>query len=159
MAKIGFGEHPSNIFERLLEGGAFPKFIQLIESTGIKEELITGGPYTVFVPFDEAIDLSPEEKLKEFEKALEDPVLARKVLRRHMIGGSYKIKQLIELGKVKSLSGDELVIKASCEIKDDYDLEMDIEAGKIIVKVNDAKVKVANVPCSNGILHVIDSLL
>jgi len=159
MEKFGFGEHPSNIFERLLEGGAFPKFIQLIEATGIKEELITGGPYTVFVPFDEAIDLSPKEKIEEFEKALKDPVLARKILRRHMASGEYKIKELIERGKVKSLSGDELSIKVNCEIKDDYDLELDIEAGKIIVYVNDAQVKLANVPCSNGILHIIDKLL
>ena len=159
MAKIGFGEHPSNIYERLLEGGAFPRFIQLVEATGIKEELILGGPYTLFVPFDEAIDLSPKGKVAEFEKALEDPALARRILHRHMIGGSHKLKELIEKGKVLNLNGEELIIKTQCEIKDEDNLELDIEGGKLEVFVNDAKIETANVPCSNGVLHVINRLL
>ncbi len=159
MAKVGFGEHPSNIFERLLEGGVFPKFIQLIENSGIKEELITGGPFTVFIPSDEAIDFSPEEKLKEFEEALKDPVRARDVLHRHMIGGTYRIHELVEKEKIKSLNGEEITVKAKCKVKEDYNLEMDFESGIVEVRVNNAKVELANIPCSNGILHVINQLI
>ncbi len=159
MGRIGFGEHPSNIFERLLEGGAFPKFIQLIEASGLKEELITGGPFTVLVPSDEAIDFSPPEKLEEFDKSLKDPVLARKVLHRHMIGDIYKIHELVNKEKIKALNGEELSIKAKCKIKEENNLEMDFESGKVEVFINDAKVELANIPCSNGMLHIINKLL
>jgi len=159
MAKIGFGEHPSNIFERLLEGGVFPKFIHLIEVADMKEKLMVEDDYTVFVPYDEALDFAPVEKLKEFEEALKDKEKAKKLLGRYMLKGYHKISQIASKNYIETLSGEKLKVEKFCQIKDEDNLEMDIESGIITVKVNDAKVEIANVPCSNGIIHIINNLL
>ncbi len=159
MAILDFSTPPSTIFNRLLEGGAFPYFVQLIETAGMKEELITGGPFTVFVPTDEAIDASEPEKLKEFKEALKDPVKAREVLNRYIINDTYRIHQLAEMGSIQSRNGYQLNFKVICHIKDEDNLDMDVGGGKVDFYINDtARVTLANVPCLNGLIHIIDKL-
>ena len=161
MGNVGPGSKPSNIFERLLEGDFYPRFIQLLETAGLKEELLLlkGGPYTVLAPSDDAIDNSSPEKIEEFNKALNNPELARKLVERYIIPGELKIHEIAEKGKVKAKNGEELNVEYTCKIKEDYDIEMDFESGIVTVKINGAKVQHANTPCSNGIIHVIDRLI
>ncbi|NPA51465.1 MAG: fasciclin domain-containing protein [Aquificae bacterium] len=143
MSLLNLSETKSNIFSKLLETDQLCQFVALIEATGIKEELITGGKYTVLAPLDEAFETMSQDQIHQFQEALKDPVSARKLLRTYLINGSCTTEELLKRKKVKSLKGDEFTIKQ--------------EGDSIFVE--NAKIQIPDIQCTNGILHIINSLL
>ena len=148
-----------NIFDRILEAELYPKFLALINTANAKEELKEKGLFTFLAPSNDALDLSSVEKMEEFEDALDNPQKAREILNRYMIKGEYKIHQIVSMGNIKNLNGEDLKVNVKCFITDKYDMDMSYETGIVEIKINDATVQHANIPCSNGIIHFIDRLL
>merc|ERR1711957_677116 len=98
------------------------------------------GPFTVFAPTNEAFAKIPAADL---QKLLKNTKELDAILEYHVLAGKFNMRDLMAVKSVKTLEGDEVAVAAS---------------GKDI-NVNDAKVLIADVAATNGIVHVIDTVL
>jgi transforming growth factor-beta-induced protein len=107
---------------------------ELVENLGSEDE------FTVFAPINDAFDALPEGALDEL---LADPAALDAVLRYHVIESAYSIDELLELGGLPTLEGLPVTIT---QVDGEY-------------YVNNARVLTADLPASNGVVHIIDSVL
>jgi len=121
------------------ESAGFTTLVAAVKAAGLEETLAGKGPFTVFAPTDEAFAALPEGTL---ESLLNDKEALTAVLLHHVVAGSVMAADVVELETVKTAGGTELAIKAG---KD--------------VMVGGAKVVMADVAASNGVIHVIDTVL
>jgi len=97
------------------------------------------GPFTVFAPTNEAFAKIPTATL---QKLLADTAALDKVLEYHVLAGHFDMRDLMAVQKAQTLEGDSVMVMSNNG-----------------VKVNNAKVLKADVAASNGIVHVIDTVL
>ncbi|MCW7540788.1 fasciclin domain-containing protein [Aquabacterium sp. A7-Y] len=112
---------------------------KLVADAGLSETLRAAGPYTVFAPSDEAFKQLPPATLEALGK---DKERLKAVLAYHIVPGKMDAAQ-VQNGSVKTLQGGELALARS----------------GTFVTVEDAMVQQADVPASNGVVHVIDRVL
>ncbi|MBA4067401.1 MAG: hypothetical protein C0501_27565 [Isosphaera sp.] len=111
--------------------------LALVKEAGLAETLGGKGPFTVFGPTDEAFKKLPKELV---EKVKGDKELLKKVLMLHVIPG-----KAVMAADVKGLDGKEV-----------NGFKIDTKDG---VKIGPAKVTTADIKASNGVIHVIDTVL
>ena len=122
--------------------GGFKTFLAAVKAAGLTDSLKGSGPFTLFIPSDEAFKKLPDGTLDRWFKPENKAELSRMVT-YHAISGSLPLADL--MGKKfnrKSVEGAELAIDGT--------------AG---VMVNKAKVVKPEISASNGVIHVIDSVL
>jgi uncharacterized surface protein with fasciclin (FAS1) repeats len=112
---------------------------KLIADAGLTETLRQPGPYTVFAPSDDAFKAVPAKTLAELGSNKE---LLKSVLSYHVLPGKVTSAE-VRNGKAKTVQGGELALA---------------RAGSFVT-VEDAMVTQADVPASNGVVHVIDRVL
>lgn len=112
---------------------------KLIADAGLTDTLRAGGPYTVFAPTDEAFKAVPAKTL---EGLSQDKDQLKAVLMYHVVPGT-ALAADIKPGKTKTAQGGDVVLAKT--------------AG--FVTVEEALVTQADVPASNGVVHVIDRVL
>lgn len=132
--------HENDIVEVAAAAGQFETLLTAAEAAGLAETLSSGGPFTVFAPTDEAFAALPEGTV---ESLLDAPDELRAVLTYHVVSGEVTSEQVVKLGRAETVNGAELRI----EVRDGE------------VRVNDARVVTADVQASNGVIHVIDTVL
>jgi uncharacterized surface protein with fasciclin (FAS1) repeats len=98
------------------------------------------GPFTVFAPTDEAFAELPEGTL---EALLKDTEKLTAILTYHVVEGAVMAEQVVGLDKAATLNGQNVMISA----------------GDDGVKINGANVIATDIPCSNGVIHVIDKVI
>ena len=131
-----------NIVDIAAKNSNFDTLHTAIIAAGLADTLASAdAQYTVFAPTDAAFgDLDPAL----LTAALADPKGAlTTVLTYHVVAGNYSGAELLEMGTVTTLQGEELTVTTR---NDD-------------VFVNDARVVIADVPAKNGIIHAIDAVL
>ena len=131
-----------NIVDIAAKNSNFDTLHTAVVVAGLADTLASAdAQYTVFAPTDAAFgDLDPAL----LSAALADPKGAlTTVLTYHVVAGNYSGAELLEMGTVTTLQGEELTITTR---NDD-------------VFVNDARVVIADVPAKNGIIHAIDAVL
>lgn len=130
------------IVDIAVEDGRFTTLVTALEAAGLVEALQAEGPFTVFAPTDDAFAALPEGTL---EGLLADTEALTQVLLYHVIDGKVMAAQVVELDgqQVETLSGNNL------------SMMIDGEA----VKINQSQVIIPDVEASNGVIHVIDSVL
>ncbi len=131
-------EGPGNIVE-VAEGAGFNALLAAATRAGLAETLATGGPFTVFAPTDEAFAALLSSIGATSVDDVPEATLAA-ILQYHVVSGTVRQAQ----------------IPASANSISELTLLFDTSAG---VRVNDATVTQADVPASNGIIHVIDKVL
>jgi uncharacterized surface protein with fasciclin (FAS1) repeats len=122
--------------------GGFKTFLAAVKAAGLTDSLRGSGPFTLFIPSDEAFKKLPDGTVDRWFKPENKAELSRMVT-YHAISGSLPLADL--MGKKfnrKSVEGAELAIDGT--------------AG---VMVNKAKVVKPEISASNGVIHVIDSVL
>jgi uncharacterized surface protein with fasciclin (FAS1) repeats len=122
--------------------GGFKTFLAAVKAAGLTDSLKGSGPFTLFIPSDEAFKKLPDGTVDRWFKPENKAELSRMVT-YHAISGSLPLADL--MGKKfnrKSVEGAELAIDGT--------------AG---VMVNKAKVVKPEISASNGVIHVIDSVL
>ena len=129
----------NNIVDIAAGNEAFSTLVTAVTAAGLADALSGEGPLTVFAPTNEAFAKLPEGTV---EALLEDPAALGEILKYHVVAANAASSGLAS-GDVETLSGDSVAISVS----DDG------------VMVNDANVAVADIIASNGIIHVIDSVL
>ena len=133
--------HSKDIVATAVEAGKFNTLAAALEAAGLVETLKEEGPFTVFAPTDDAFAALPEGTLQELLLPENKDQLI-KILTYHVVAGKVMSGDL-ESGKVKTVEGSEVKVKVS----------------KTGVNVNNATVVKADVPASNGIIHVIDTVI
>lgn len=112
---------------------------KLIADAGLTDTLRGAGPYTVFAPSDEAFKAVPAKTLAELSTNKE---LLKSVLSYHVVPGKISAAQ-VQNGNAKTVQGANVALA---------------KAGGYVT-VEDAMVTQADVPASNGVVHVIDRVL
>jgi len=118
----------------------FSTLLAAVKAAGLVETLSGDGPFTLFAPTDEAFAKIPKDVL---DKLLANKTALTDVLTYHVISGAFWSSSLSNGMMPKTVEGKTLTIKID-------------DAG---VMINDAKVVEADVAVTNGVIHVIDTVL
>lgn len=133
--------HKKNIVETAAAAGDFQLLLTAAEAAGLVETLEGEGPFTIFAPTDEAFSNLPEGMLEDLLKPENKEDLAA-LLTYHVVPVIVMAKD-VKTGPAPTINGTELTI----EVKD----------GK--VTVDSGNVVATDIVCSNGVIHVVDSVL
>ncbi len=122
--------------------GSFTTLLSAVDAAGLTETLFGRGPFTVFAPTDEAFRRLPTGTVEELLKPQNRDKL-RTLLTYHVVAGRVTAAQARSVRSAQTVAGQ------SIRISEDGGL----------LRINDARVRIADVPASNGIIHVIDRVL
>jgi uncharacterized surface protein with fasciclin (FAS1) repeats len=128
-----------NIVETAIGAGQFNTLVAAVKAAGLVETLSGKGPFTVFAPNDAAFAKIPKATL---DGLLKDKAKLTAVLTYHVVSGKVMAKDVMKMKSAKTLQGGSLTIDTSDG-----------------VKVDGAKVIQADIEVSNGVCHVIDTVL
>ncbi|TCK99762.1 putative surface protein with fasciclin (FAS1) repeats [Shimia isoporae] len=133
--------HSKDIVDTAVSAGSFTTLVAAVQAAGLVDTLKGDGPFTVFAPTDEAFAALPEGTVEMLLKPEnKDQLIA--VLTYHVVPG-------------KVMSGD-LSNNMMAPTAQGGDVTIMTEGG---VMVNEANVVTADIGASNGVIHVIDSVL
>ncbi len=136
--------YPSkNIVENAVNSKDHTTLVAAVKAAGLVDTLSGPGPFTVFAPTNEAFAKLPEGTVENLLKP-ENKAQLQKVLTYHVVSGS------VMSGDLKGKTTNAKTVEGSA---------VRIDASGNAVKVNDAVVTQADVNASNGIIHVIDSVI
>jgi uncharacterized surface protein with fasciclin (FAS1) repeats len=133
----------ADLVETAVTNGSFKTLTAALQAAGLVETLKGKGPYTVFAPTDEAFKKLPAGTVENLLKP-ENKAQLQKVLTYHVVSGS------VMSGDLKGKTTNAKTVEGSA---------VRIDASGNAVKVNDAVVTQADVNASNGVIHVIDSVI
>jgi len=132
----------ADIVQTAVEAGSFGTLVAAVKAAGLVETLQGPGPFTVFAPTDEAFAKLPAGTVENLLKPENKSKLVA-ILTYHVVPGKVMSKDIA--GKktmAKSVEGSEIDVNATNG-----------------VKVDDAKVVKADIETSNGVIHVIDTVI
>jgi len=130
------------IVEAAIGNEDFSTLVALVKHAGLVETLSGEGPFTVFAPTNAAFAKLPKETV---DALLSDAGKAQlgAILTYHVVPGSVKAADVVKLTEAKTAQGSSVKIK--------------VQDGKVFI--DGAQVVVTDIECSNGIIHVIDSVI
>jgi uncharacterized surface protein with fasciclin (FAS1) repeats len=131
-----------NVVDTAMAAGQFKTLTAAINAAGLAETLKGPGPFTVFAPTDEAFAKLPAGTVEDLLKPENRERLAA-ILTYHVVPGAVTASQAMQLAGAETVSGQTI----------------DISTSGNTVRVNDATVITADIPASNGIIHVIDTVI
>jgi uncharacterized surface protein with fasciclin (FAS1) repeats len=132
---------PKDIVETAIAAGNFTTLAKALTEAGLIETLKGAGPYTVLAPTDDAFAKIPAADLAAL---LADKAALTKVLTYHVISGNVPAATVTTLTEATSLEGSKIAIK--------------VVDGKVMLNGN-SEVTSPDVPASNGVIHVINTVL
>jgi len=130
---------PKDIVDTAVAAGSFNTLAQALQAAGLVATLKGPGPFTVFAPTDEAFAKLPAGAL---DGLLKDKAKLTAVLTYHVVAGKVMAADVVKLKEAKTLQGEAVAVDASKG-----------------VKINAANVVKTDIACSNGVIHVVDSVL
>jgi uncharacterized surface protein with fasciclin (FAS1) repeats len=130
--------HGKDVVDTAVAAGQFKTLATALQAAGLVETLKGKGPFTVFAPTDEAFAKIPKADL---DALLKDKAKLTAVLKYHVVPGKVMAKD-VKAGKVKTVQGSELTVATM--------------GG---VTVDNAKVIKTDIAASNGVIHVIDTVV
>jgi uncharacterized surface protein with fasciclin (FAS1) repeats len=133
------GSHEQDIVDTAVAAGSFKTLVTALEEAGLVETLKGQGPFTVFAPTDEAFAKIPQDQLNAL---LADQEKLTAVLTYHVVAGK-AVAADVKSGPLETVQGQTLTVEVSA-------------TG---VRVDNAQVIQADVMASNGVIHVIDTVL
>lgn len=131
-----------NLVEVADKAGTFQTLLTAAKAAGLAHTLQEEGPFTVFAPTDDAFAKLPKHTLDDLLNPENKEKLAT-ILKYHVLAGKVTAKNAVQVESANTLSGESVTIS--------------IRDGRLTV--NDATVILNDVEASNGIIHVIDSVL
>jgi len=133
-----------DIVDTAVAAGSFKTLVAAVKAAGLVETLKGDGPFTVLAPTDEAFEKLPAGTVENLLKPENKSKLAA-LLTYHVIPSKAMAADVVKLdGKtVKSVEGSPIMVEVE---------------GKTVM-VNNAKVTKTDIACSNGVIHVIDTVI
>ncbi len=132
----------SNLVETAVAAGSFKTLVAAVKAAGLAETLSGEGPFTVFAPTDEAFAKLPAGTVESLLKP-ENKAKLVSILTYHVVSG-------------RVYSGDAVAAKQAMSLESS---PIDISVNASGAKINDASLVKADVDASNGVIHVIDTVL
>jgi uncharacterized surface protein with fasciclin (FAS1) repeats len=130
----------NNIVETAVSAGSFTTLVAAVEAADLAGTLSGAGPYTVFAPTDEAFAKLPEGTV---EALLANPEKLRAILLYHVVPGKVSAADVISLSSATTAQGSDVNIR--------------VADGSVMV--NNALVTATDIETSNGVIHVIDTVI
>ena len=129
----------NTIVDVAVANGSFKTLVVALKAAGLVDTLSSPGPFTVFAPTDAAFAKLPAGTV---DALLKDIPKLKAILTYHVVSGAVMAKD-VKTGMVPTVNGQSLDVKADSKG----------------IMVNNAKVVTADVKASNGVIHVIDTVL
>ncbi|HSG45040.1 MAG TPA: fasciclin domain-containing protein [Anaerolineales bacterium] len=131
-----------DIVDTAVADGRFTTLVAAVTAAELVDTLKSEGPFTVFAPTDDAFTALPEGTvesllLPENKQALID------ILLYHVVAGSVMAEDVVSLESATTVLGKDVAIKT--------------DMGNVYI--NDAQVIITDIETSNGVIHVIDSVI
>lgn len=123
-----------------VEAGSFNTLATALTEADLVETLKGEGPFTVFAPTDDAFAKLPEGTV---EALLKDKEALTNILLYHVVSGKVTSGEVVKLSSATTLA--------------EKDVQIKVEDGKVFI--NDSQVTTADVMASNGVIHIIDTVL
>jgi len=131
-----------DIVDTAVAAGDFSTLVTAIKAADLVETLKGNGPFTVFAPTDQAFAKLPHGTLEDLLKPKNKDKLAS-ILTYHVVPGKVMASDVVNLSHANTVNGKPLMITTSHGV----------------VKVNNAQVTKTDIDCSNGVIHVVDTVL
>ena len=132
-------QQPKDIVDIAMSAGNFSTLLVAVKEAGLVDTLKGEGPFTVFAPTDEAFAKIPAEQLQAL---LEDKEALTAVLTYHVVPGKVLAEDVVALNSATTVQGS--------------DIDIDTSNG---VRVDSAQVVATDIVASNGVIHVIDTVI
>lgn len=129
-----------DIVDTAVAAGSFKTLAAALDAAGLVDTLKGPGPFTVFAPTDAAFAKLPEGTV---DGLLKDKAKLSSILTYHVVPGKVMAADVVKLDGAKTVNGQSVMIK--------------VVDGK--VQVDTATVTQADIETSNGVIHVIDTVL
>jgi uncharacterized surface protein with fasciclin (FAS1) repeats len=136
------GKSDKNIVELASETPSLSTLVQAVKAAGLVEVLQGDGPFTVFAPTNEAFSALPDGTLENLLKPENKDQLVQ-ILTYHVVAGKVMSTDLSDGMSAETVEGSEI----------------DISVGDNGVGINNASVAIADIEASNGVVHVIDTVI
>jgi uncharacterized surface protein with fasciclin (FAS1) repeats len=131
-----------DIVDTAVAAGSFKTLAKALQAADLVGTLKEKGPFTVFAPTDEAFAKLPQATLDDLLKP-ENKAKLRRILTYHVVAGRVTAADVLNLKSTKAVSGDTIEIEAT--------------GGRVMV--GQARVTKTDINASNGVIHVIDSVI
>jgi uncharacterized surface protein with fasciclin (FAS1) repeats len=132
----------SDIVDTAVAAGSFKTLAKALAAADLVDTLKGAGPFTVFAPTDEAFAKLPAGTLESLLKP-ENKARLQRILTYHVVAGKVMAADVVKMQSAKAVSGDTITIAA--------------RGGA--VTVDKAKVVKTDILASNGVIHVIDTVI
>ncbi|MBD1205930.1 MAG: fasciclin domain-containing protein [Rhodobacteraceae bacterium] len=136
-----FAQDAKDIVDTAVGAGTFTTLVAAVEAAGLVETLKGEGPFTVFAPTDAAFAALPAGTVEDLLKPENKDKLTA-ILTYHVVPGKVMSTDLSEGLKAATVQGAEVTIT--------------LDGG---AKVNGAVISTADIEATNGVIHVIDSVI
>jgi uncharacterized surface protein with fasciclin (FAS1) repeats len=135
----------ADIVQTAMNADNFTTLVSALKAADLVEALQGEGPFTVFAPTDEAFGALPEGTLDDLLKP-ENKAQLQSILKYHVVSGKVKAEKVTALKEAKTLQGANIGIKTA-------------DGTVMLTGKNEATVTTTDVMASNGVIHVIDTVL
>ena len=127
------------LIDTAAEAGRFASLLNALRAASLTETLRGPGPYTLFAPTDKAFQKLPPGALNAL---LKDRKKLKGILEYHLLSGTLAGKE-IEAGELPTVEGSRLIVAID----------------GVRITVNGARVMETDLDASNGVIHVVDTVL
>ncbi|HSR52871.1 MAG TPA: fasciclin domain-containing protein [Acidobacteriota bacterium] len=143
-ATLNAADHHSkkDVVDIAASNADFSTLVAAVKAAGLVETLKGDGPFTIFAPTNAAFEKLPEGTVEMLLKPENKQKLVS-ILTYHVVPGRVTASQVTSLNSAKTVNGQEI----------------DIQVSSGSVMVDDAKVVKTDIMGSNGVIHVIDSVI
>jgi len=136
-----------DIVDTAVANGSFNTLAAALDAAGLIDTLKGEGPFTVFAPTDEAFAKLPEGTVEKLllpeNKDKLVSILTYQILTYHVVAGKVKARDVVKLTSATTVQGSDITVKVIGDR----------------VMIDNANVVLTDVKASNGIIHVIDSVI
>jgi uncharacterized surface protein with fasciclin (FAS1) repeats len=139
-AQAGGKAQSMDIVDTAVAAGSFKTLATALQAADLIATLKGAGPFTVFAPTDEAFAKIPKADL---DALLKDKTALSAVLTYHVVAGNVMAADVVKLKNAKTVEGSSVKIN--------------VTGSKVMV--NDANVTATDIVASNGVIHVIDTVI
>lgn len=129
----------ATILETAAAAGMFTTLLAAVDAAGLRTALEGPGPFTVFAPVDEAFAALPPGTVQTL---LDNPPQLARILKYHVLSGAHRREELVSRPEWESLEGAPIPIRRA----DPFE-------------VKNATVINPDVPCDNGVIHIINRVI
>jgi uncharacterized surface protein with fasciclin (FAS1) repeats len=137
-----YGKKKSDIVDTAVANGSFTTLAAALQAGDLIDTLKSDGPFTVFAPTDEAFAKLPEGTV-EMLLLPENKDKLVNILTYHVVAGKVSAAQVVKLDSATTVNGS--------------DVKISVRGDNVLI--NDSRVVLADVGASNGIIHVVDTVI